>query len=68
MATVPVGPYISYRTTVNNTTHNVPLPAGIPFAQQQLDALHIGQGVIPLTDDEMAALAGEIRQALAEGV
>jgi diadenosine tetraphosphate (Ap4A) HIT family hydrolase len=47
--------------------HVAPLPAGIPFAQQQLEALHIGQGVIPLTDDEMAELAGRIRQALAEG-
>ncbi len=46
--------------------HVAPLPAGIPFAQQQLEALHIGQGVIPLSDDEMSALAGQIRQALAE--
>lgn len=46
--------------------HVAPLPAGIPFAQQQLEALHIGQGVIPLTDDAMAVLAGQIRQVLAE--
>jgi diadenosine tetraphosphate (Ap4A) HIT family hydrolase len=46
--------------------HIAPLPPGVPFAQQQLEALHIGQGVLPLSDAEMAALAGQIRRALAE--
>jgi diadenosine tetraphosphate (Ap4A) HIT family hydrolase len=46
--------------------HIAPLPPGVPFAQQQLEALHIGQGVLPLSDAEMAALARQIRRALAE--
>ena len=46
--------------------HLAPLPPGVPFAEQQLEALHIGHGVIPLADAEMATLAGQIRQALAE--
>jgi diadenosine tetraphosphate (Ap4A) HIT family hydrolase len=46
--------------------HIAPLPPGVPFAEQQLEALHVGHGVVPLAEAEMTALAGQIRQALAE--
>ena len=46
--------------------HIAPLPPGVPFAEQQLEALHVGKGVVPVSDGEMAVLAGQIRQALAE--
>jgi diadenosine tetraphosphate (Ap4A) HIT family hydrolase len=44
--------------------HIAPLPPGVPFAEQQLEALHVQNGVLPLTDAEMAALAARIRAAL----
>jgi ATP adenylyltransferase len=47
--------------------HVAPLPPGVPFMQQQLEALHVKNGVLPLADAEMRALAGRIRQALEEG-
>lgn len=45
--------------------HVVPLPPGVPYDEQQLAAVDLSRGVIPMTDDEMAALAGAITAALA---
>ena len=44
--------------------HIAPLPAGIPFEDQQLNALRFGNGVLDLTDNEMAQLADELRVEL----
>jgi diadenosine tetraphosphate (Ap4A) HIT family hydrolase len=45
--------------------HVVPLPPGVPFDEQQLAALDSNR-VLDLDDDEMAELAGSIRQAIDE--
>lgn len=42
--------------------HIAPLPFGVPFKQQQLDALHIHNGILDISDQEMAKLAERIRQ------
>ena len=42
--------------------HIAPLPFGIPFKKQQLEALRIENGMIEIPDDEMAELAERIRQ------
>jgi diadenosine tetraphosphate (Ap4A) HIT family hydrolase len=42
--------------------HIAPLPYGVPFKQQQLDALRIDSGYLEIPDDEMAGLAEQIRQ------
>jgi ATP adenylyltransferase len=47
--------------------HIAPLPPGVPYEQQQFEALRIENGVLPLTDDEMAALAKRIRQRISTG-
>ena len=44
--------------------HVVPLPPGIPYAQQQAAALDHSRGVLALSDEEMATLARSIREAL----
>jgi diadenosine tetraphosphate (Ap4A) HIT family hydrolase len=44
--------------------HIAPLPAGVPFKQQQLAALSVENGVLDISDDEMAELAEHIRQNL----
>jgi diadenosine tetraphosphate (Ap4A) HIT family hydrolase len=44
--------------------HIAPLPPGVPFGEQQLEALHVKNGILPLTDAEMAVLAARIRAAL----
>ena len=41
--------------------HVAPLPYGVPFKEEQLDALHIKKGVLELAEEEMAELAGLIR-------
>jgi diadenosine tetraphosphate (Ap4A) HIT family hydrolase len=41
--------------------HIAPLPHGVPFEQQQLEALRVEHGVIDLSDAEMQALARSIR-------
>jgi diadenosine tetraphosphate (Ap4A) HIT family hydrolase len=46
--------------------HVVPLPQGVPLAQQQYHALMVENGILHLPDEEMAAIAGRIRAALAE--
>ena len=44
--------------------HIAPLPPGVPYEEQQLEALMMGKGIIKLTDEEMAALAARIGQRL----
>jgi diadenosine tetraphosphate (Ap4A) HIT family hydrolase len=44
--------------------HIAPLPPGVPYRQQQLDALRMEDGVLQLSDELMAALAQRIGQAL----
>lgn len=46
--------------------HIAPLPAGVPFEAQQLEALRAENGILDLSDDEMAANARRIREYLAE--
>jgi len=47
--------------------HIAPLPPNVPYEQQQLAALNLAQaGVLRLPEAEMAALAGRLRQGLAE--
>ena len=45
--------------------HVAPLPFGVPFEQQQLEALSITDGIWPLSAEEMSALAAQLRVALA---
>jgi diadenosine tetraphosphate (Ap4A) HIT family hydrolase len=43
--------------------HVAPLPPGVPFEQQQLEALSIiGKGYLHLTDEEMVEMAARIRE------
>lgn len=44
--------------------HLAPLPPGVPYEQQQTAAIDISQGVLPISDEEMASLASSIRQAM----
>jgi len=44
--------------------HIAPLPPGVPFARQQLEALRVEHGVLPLTEAEQTALAARLRAAL----
>ncbi len=44
--------------------HIAPLPPGVPYEEQQMDALNPSRGVLKLSDEEMAILASNIRQAL----
>lgn len=44
--------------------HIAPLPPGVPYEEQQMEALSPSRGVLTLSDEEMAALARNIRQAL----
>jgi diadenosine tetraphosphate (Ap4A) HIT family hydrolase len=44
--------------------HIAPLPHGVPFKQQQLDALHIENGYLEIPDDEMAVLAERTRHMM----
>ena len=41
--------------------HIAPLPPGVPFEQQQLDALRVDGGILALSDAEMQDLARRIR-------
>ena len=47
--------------------HIAPLPYGVPFKQQQLDALMVKNGVMDISDSEMAELALRIRQNMMLG-
>ena len=44
--------------------HVAPLPAGVPFEEQQLEALSWDRGVLELRDDHLAKLARRIRGAI----
>jgi diadenosine tetraphosphate (Ap4A) HIT family hydrolase len=44
--------------------HIAPLPYGIPFKQQQLEALRVENMILEIPDHEMAELAERIRQNL----
>lgn len=46
--------------------HVAPLPPGVPYDQQQTAALDHSRGVLAISDEEKAALAQAIRQALHE--
>ena len=46
--------------------HIVPLPPGVPFEKQQLEALRSDKGILALSETEMALLAGRIRQKMEE--
>ena len=45
--------------------HIAPLPFGVPFEQQQLEALRLRDGFLQLSADEMSALVVQLRAALA---
>ena len=44
--------------------HIAPLPPGVPYAEHQLEALNFENGILAMSDAEMAALAARIREAL----
>jgi diadenosine tetraphosphate (Ap4A) HIT family hydrolase len=44
--------------------HIAPLPFGVPFKEQQLEALKIENGILDIEQDEMEDLARRIRQAM----
>ena len=44
--------------------HIVPLPYGVPFKEQQLEALRIENGILDIPDDERENLARQIRQEM----
>ncbi len=44
--------------------HVAPLPPGVPFEEQQLEALGIEEGYLDLTEEEMASLAARLRDVL----
>jgi len=44
--------------------HIVPLPPGVPYEQQQVEALRMDKGVLKLSDQEMTSLALRIRQEM----
>ncbi len=45
--------------------HIVPLPPGVPYREQQLEALRMEKGVLELSDQELKSLAARILQAMA---
>jgi diadenosine tetraphosphate (Ap4A) HIT family hydrolase len=46
--------------------HVAPLPAGVPYAEQQLEALSFDTGVLDLSEVEMSDLAARLRAALGQ--
>jgi diadenosine tetraphosphate (Ap4A) HIT family hydrolase len=44
--------------------HIAPLPLGVPYREQQLEALRMEKGVLALPDEEMSSLAQQIREAM----
>ncbi len=44
--------------------HIAPLPFGVPFEQQQLEVLHMKDGYLLLSADELTALTRQLREAL----
>lgn len=47
--------------------HIAPLPPGVPFHEQQLEALLVTNKILDLSDEEMAGLASQIRAAMNRG-
>jgi diadenosine tetraphosphate (Ap4A) HIT family hydrolase len=48
--------------------HVAPLPTGVPFERQQLEALRWDDGYLDLSDDEFVALAARLRPEIATRV
>jgi diadenosine tetraphosphate (Ap4A) HIT family hydrolase len=46
--------------------HIAPLPPGVPFKEQQLEALRAEAGILALSEEEMQTLAAQIRQKLTQ--
>ena len=46
--------------------HVAPLPPGVPYEQQQLEALRMERGVLDLPDGDMAELAARISRRLGQ--
>ncbi len=44
--------------------HLAPLPPGVPYEEQQLEALRLEKGMLALTDEEMTALAKRLHEAI----
>jgi len=44
--------------------HIAPLPYGVPFKEQQLEALRVENGILDVSDEEMESLAQRIREKL----
>lgn len=44
--------------------HVAPLPPGVPYEEQQLEALRVERGVLDLSDEELSSLAKRIRAEL----
>ena len=42
--------------------HIAPLPSGVPFDEQQLEALSVENGILDIPDSEMETLARQIQQ------
>ena len=45
--------------------HIAPLPPGVPFEDQQLEALQLKNGFLQLSDNELMTLTCQLREALA---
>jgi diadenosine tetraphosphate (Ap4A) HIT family hydrolase len=46
--------------------HIAPLPSGVPFKEQQIEALKIENGILDLPDDEMERLARQIQENMSK--
>ena len=44
--------------------HIAPLPPGVPYEKQQMEALRLSSGLLEITDEEMSALARQISDAM----
>ena len=44
--------------------HIAPLPPGVPFLKQQLEALRVADRILDLSEQEMSSLATQIRTAM----
>lgn len=44
--------------------HIAPLPPGVPFLEQQLEALRVEDRILDLSNEEMSSLAAQIRAAM----
>jgi diadenosine tetraphosphate (Ap4A) HIT family hydrolase len=44
--------------------HVAPLPPGVPYEEQQLEALRMEKGILTLSDEEMSSLVRQIREAM----